>query len=197
MGHGHEFDHPDAEAVWDEVRAVWPAGAGMTYDRLDEPGGLQWPCPDVDHPGTTLLHTETFAGAPRARLRALTYRPPSEVTDDDLPFTLVTGRDLYKFNAGTMTSRSGAGRLCPADLLELSPHDAGTLGVVSGDPMVVTSRYGTATFPVTVTDRVSAGMVFATFSDPEAQVNFLTGPHRDRTTRTPAYKVTAVRLVPA
>jgi formate dehydrogenase major subunit len=119
------------------------------------------------------------------------------VIADDLPFTLVTGRDLYKFNAGTMTSRSGAGRLCPADLLEVSPEDARALGVVSGDTLVVTSRYGTVTLPVTVTDRVSAGLVFATFSDPAARVNLLTGPHRDDTTRTPAYKVTAVRLVPA
>jgi len=194
MGHGHQFSHRDASEVWDEIRQVWPAGAGMSYERLEAPGGLQWPCPDLDHPGTALLHTTTFTVGPRATLRMPEVRPLQEETTAELPFVLVTGRDLYKFNAGTMTGRSGTAVLLDTDLLELSPTDSRALGIGSGDQVVVTSRYGEATLAAEVTDRVPPGVVFSTFTDPVVNINDVTTPHRDATTNTPAYKVTAVSL---
>ena len=80
-----------AEQIWDEIRAVWPAGRGITYARLER-GGLQWPCPDEDHPGTTRLHVEAFASGQRASLRCIEHVPSPEQTSPDYPFVLVTGR---------------------------------------------------------------------------------------------------------
>jgi formate dehydrogenase major subunit len=193
MGHAGAFSHRDAREVWDEIRAVWPAGAGMAYDRLEGPGGLQWPCPDLDHPGTPRLHTDELALGARATLRPLPPRPLGEETTDDLPFTLVTGRDLYKFNAGTMTGRSATAALVATDVLEVAPD----LGISSGDEVVVTSRQGAATLTIAVTDRVLPGVVFTTFTDPDVGINAVTGPQRDPVTHTPAYKVTAVSVRPA
>jgi formate dehydrogenase major subunit len=194
MGHRDAFSHPDATAVWDEIRAVWPAGAGMTYDRLDAPGGLQWPCPDLDHPGTPRLHTTAFTVGPRAALRALPVRPLQEETTADLPFVLVTGRDLYKFNSGTMSGRSATALLRTTDVLELSTPDAEALGIGTGDLVTVTSRYGQATLTAELSERVPSGVVFATFTDPGVQINDVTNPHRDATTHTPAFKTTAVGI---
>jgi formate dehydrogenase major subunit len=196
MGHRDSFAHPDAARVWDEVRMVWPAGAGMTYDRLDTAGGLQWPCPGVDHPGTPLLHSTRFTLGPKAALHSLPVRPLEEETTAEFPFVLVTGRDLYKFNAGTMSGRSATATLRSTDVLEVSPEDADALGVATGDSVAVTSRYGRASLMIEVRERVPQGVVFATFTDPAVGINHLTSAHRDAITRTPAYKVTAVSIRP-
>jgi formate dehydrogenase major subunit len=196
LGHGDAFGHSDAATVWEEIRQVWPAGAGITYDRLEAPGGLQWPCPDVEHPGTSRLHTTTFAVGPRAALRLPPALPPAEATTPDLPLVLVTGRDLYKFNAGTMTGRSATAVLRATDVLELSPADAEALGIADGAEVVVTSRYGRAVLAAEVSDRVPTGVVFTTFSDPAVLVNDVTNPYRDAVTHTPAYKRTAVSVRP-
>jgi formate dehydrogenase major subunit len=175
---------------------VWLPGAGIGYERLEAPGGLQWPCPAADHPGTTMLHEDAFGGAVgvRAALRPIEYRPTSEQPTGDHPFVLITGRSLYQFNAGTMTGRSATQRLRPTDRLELATDDASALGVADGELVRVVSRYGEATLAAEITPRVTPGVVFATFQDPSTGVNRLTGPRRDRRTGTPEYKVTAVRL---
>jgi formate dehydrogenase major subunit len=194
LGHEDGFGYADAEEIWDEIRACWPAGAGMTYARLEEPGGLQWPCPTEDHPGTEVLHVTDFGGrAARAVLRPVELVPPAEVPDARFPLVLSTGRTLEHFNAGTMTRRSLALR-DPTDVLDVSPADAEALGLRAGEPVRVVSRYGSATLEVRITDRMLPGQVFTTFSDPGVAVNRLTGPHRDTVTNTPEYKVTAVRL---
>jgi formate dehydrogenase major subunit len=198
MGHAHHFTYAGPSAIWDEVRAVWPPGAGLDWERLDGAGGLQWPCPTTDHPGTAFLHASEFGvGVGRAAtLRPITYRATPEQTDADHPFVLVTGRALEQFNAGTMTGRSTTVRLRPTDLLEIAPGDAGRLGIADGDDVRVVSRYGSAVLPAEITPRVARGELFATFNDPRRAVNRLTGPHRDPHTHTPEYKVTAVRVEP-
>jgi formate dehydrogenase major subunit len=196
LGRGHLFDYREPSDVWEEIRRVWLPGAGMSYDRLDVPGGLQWPCPDEAHPGTARLHSSVFGATigSRATLRPIEYRPTPEQPTSDFPLTLITGRSLYQFNAGTMTARSATQRLRETDRLEMCPEDATALGVVDGDLVHVRSRYGATTLPVEVSDRVAAGVVFATFNDPATFVNRVTGPHRDAYTNTPEYKVTAVRV---
>ena len=195
LGRPDLFAYSSAADVWDEVRQVWTPGAGMTWARLDAPGGLQWPCPTDGHPGTAILHADTFGGqhGRRATLRRIAFRPTPEQTDEEFPLVLVTGRSLYQFNAGTMTGRSAIRALHATDRLEISVHDAARLGVTTGETVIVRSRYGQATLPADVTERVAPGTLFATFSDPAAGVNRLTGPHRDDVTHTPEYKVTAVR----
>jgi formate dehydrogenase major subunit len=194
MGHADRFAYPSVESVWEEIRRVWPAGAGITYARLAAEHGVQWPCPDEDHPGTAMLHAESF---PRPGGRALLAAvadedSPDATPNDKYPFLLVTGRDLYQFNARTMTGRTANIILRPTDTLELSPNDARALGVREGDDVVVRSRYGSTVLVAEVTERVRAGVVFATFSDPARLVNRVTGPHHDRDTHTPEYKLTTV-----
>jgi formate dehydrogenase major subunit len=195
MGHAEGFAYGGAEAIWDEVRSVCDGARGMTYARL-ETAGLQWPCPDEAHPGTPILHQASFGAGPRATLRAIPLLPPVEAATTAFPYLLITGRTLYQFNAGTMTSRSGLDRLRPEDRLDIAPVDAVRVGLREGDRTRVTSRYGQLTLPVHVSADVSAGQLFATFHTTDAFVNLLTGPHRDIVTATPGYKITAVRLEP-
>jgi len=197
MGQTDTFEFAGPNDIWEEIRRVWPAGAGISYERLDRSGGLQWPCPNEEHPGTRVLHTSGFGAlGPKATLRSVDYRPTTEGTDDEYPYVLITGRTLDQFNAGTMTRRSLTQTLHPTDVLEISPTDAATLGIDNGDRIRLNSRYGTADLPACVTGRVSPGEIFTTFSDPTNEVNRLTGPHRDPITNTPEYKITAVNLQP-
>jgi formate dehydrogenase major subunit len=188
------FDFTDAESVWNEVRAVWPAGAGLSYPRLERES-LHWPCPTRDHPGTPILHAATFGhGHPRTALRRIPYVPTAETVSDELPYLLCTGRHLYHFNAGTMTYRTPNALLRRTDTLQLSSQDATRLGVRDGDAVVVRSRYGEVILPAQISDQVTPGVLYTTFHDPASFVNRLTSPVRDRLTETPEYKVTAVTL---
>lgn len=197
-GRRASFTYRDAEDVWDEVRRVWPAGAGMSYARLQQPGGLQWPCPDLDHPGTALLHQHSFPGiGQRAALRSVRFRPSAELADTAFPFVLITGRELFAFNSGTMNSRSTTAALTGVTALDISPDDAATIGVGEGDAVRVASRHGEMVLPCHLSDSMLAGTVFATFSSPDIPVNTVVGPGRDHVTHTPEYKVTAVNLQPA
>lgn len=193
MGATRGFDFGSAQEIWDEVRSVWKAGAGMTYARLDQKS-LQWPCPTEDHPGTQVLHGESFPMGKKASLRRLEYKATEERVSPEFPFVLVTGRTLYQFNAGTMTMRTPNVKLRPSDTLDVHPDDAARLGIASGAPVVVKSRYGEATLPARVTDVVQPGELFATFHCAKVFLNRVTSPVRDGITGTPEYKVTAVSL---
>jgi formate dehydrogenase major subunit len=193
LGAGAHFGFERAEDIWDEVRRVWPAGAGMTYRRLQRET-LQWPCPTEDHPGTPILHVGAFASGPRARLRPIEHVPTPEVTDERYPLLLTTGRDLYNFNAGTMTLRTPNAELHAADFLDLAGEDAIALGLADGDRASVRSRYGEIVLPVRITHDVRPGVCFTTFHHPEFFVNRVVSPRRDRYVGTPEYKVTAVAV---
>lgn len=193
MGCAHGFSFPTAEAIWEEVRKVWTPGAGMSYARLDREG-LQWPCPTEDHPGTQILHREKFPIGERALLKRVDYTPTPEITSPEFPFLLTTGRTLFQFNAGTMTSRTRNKMLRPTDTLDIHPDDARSLEVSEGDRVIVRSRYGAATLPVRLDRRMRRGEVFATFHTPEVFLNLVTSGVKDRGVGAPEYKVTAVRL---
>ncbi len=196
LGHGHRFAFGSAAEIWDEVRAAWPAGAGVTGARLDQ-SGVQWPCADEEAAGTEYLYGESFRTGPRATLACVDYLPTPETVTPEFPLLLATGRSLYQFNAGTMTGRGRTRDLRPTDLLEISPADAAVAGLGNGDPVRVQSRHGEACLQAWVTDRVRPGELFATFQDPAARVNRLTSSQRDRVTQAPEYKVTAVRVARA
>ncbi|MFN7945781.1 MAG: formate dehydrogenase subunit alpha [Blastocatellia bacterium] len=193
MGQGSQLDFHSAEEIWNEVRKVWKAGSGISYERIEQ-AGLQWPCTSEAHPGTTILHAETFPVGKRAALRRIDYHATAERTDSDYPFLLITGRTLYHFNAGTMTMRTENAVLRPTDYLDLSPADAARLQISDGVPVRVQSRYGTATLQSRISESVKPGELFSTFHVPELFVNNLTGPHRDTYVKAPEYKVTAVRI---
>ena len=193
MGKAQYFNYKCAEEIWNEIRAVWPDGRGITYARLDE-GGLQWPCPAENHAGTEIMHTEKFPIGTKAALRRVPYRATEEVTNKEFPFVLITGRMLYQFNAGTMTMRTANAKLRAKDLLDISSEDADRLRLHDGERVRVTSRYGDAVLPIRITSSVKPGELFATFHTPEVFLNRLTSPYRDRYVKAPEYKVTAVRV---
>lgn len=194
MGHRTGFEFTSAEEIWNEVRAIWPKGAGISYARLDREGGLQWPCTSETDPGQTILHTKTFPHGPRASLRSLEFKPAPEAASGEYPFLLMTGRTLYQFNAGTMTMRTPNEVLRPTDTLDIGPEDAARLGVDDGQIVTLVSRHGEVSLPVNVDERVQTGQLFSTFHSTAAWVNEVTGPGRDSFTGTPDYKVTAVRI---
>ncbi len=193
MGHAKDFAFGTAEEVWEEIRAVWPAGYGITYERIEK-AGIQWPCPDVDHPGTEVLHGESFSNGITAALRRIKYRPTKETVCDDFPFLLTTGRVLEQFNAGTMTMRTPNRELRPTDLLMVSPADSDRLDIIEGEKVRLKSNYGEAILPIEISSKVRAGELFASFHDPVVFLNYATGPTRDRFTQAPEFKVTAVRI---
>ncbi|OGT55878.1 MAG: formate dehydrogenase subunit alpha [Gammaproteobacteria bacterium RIFCSPHIGHO2_12_FULL_63_22] len=196
LGFDAQFARADAESTWNEVRQLWPAVAGISYDRLDQQG-LQWPCRDETDPGTPVLHVGEFSHGKRAKLERIGYRPTAEKTDADYPLLLNTGRTLHQFNVGTMTRRTPQQALRPTDTLDMHPYDATQLGLEHGANVRVESRHGSATLPLRITDAVAPGQLFATFHDPDRAVNRLTGSARDAMTGAPEYKVTAVRVAQA
>jgi len=196
MGHRRGFEFESTAAIWEEVRKVWKPGAGMSYARLEQ-GGLQWPCPTEDHPGTTMLHGERFPVGERAALQRIDYVPSPEITSDDFPFLMNSGRTLYQFNAGTMTERTKNHLLRATDTLDMHPDDAARLGLAEGQRVRVVSHYGSAELPLRLDRAVRRGEVFATFHSKEVFLNRVTSRVRDRLTGAPEFKLTAVRIEPA
>jgi formate dehydrogenase major subunit len=193
LDHAQGFSFNSPGVIWDEVRTLWPEGAGLSYDRLERES-LHWPCPSETHPGTPVLHRTHFPIGKTAALAPIDFIPTSETTDETYPLLLTTGRTLYQFNAGTMTCRTPNAQLCPADTLDMSPTDAAQLGLVDGDPVHVHSRHGGTTLRLRVTGHVRPGQLFTTFHRAELFVNRVTSPVRDRQVHAPEYKVTAVRV---
>jgi formate dehydrogenase major subunit len=193
MGKGEFFNFDSPEEIWEEIRAVWKAGHGITYERLEQ-GGLQWPCPREDHAGTTILHAKSFTNSPRAPLKRIEFTATHETISPEFPFLLNTGRTLYQFNAGTMTMRTANTELRPTDTLDISPEDTQRLVLDEGERVRVRSRNGEAVLPVRISPAMKPGEMFATFHDAHCFVNHLTGPERDSIVHTPEYKVVAVRI---
>jgi len=193
MGFESRFDFHSAQEIWNEVRAVWKAGAGITYARLER-GGLQWPCPTEDHPGTTILHADSFPVGLRAPLSQIEFTASAETVSPDFPFLLSTGRTLYQFNAGTMTMRTPNARLRGTDTLDMAPADAERLKLRDRDRVRVRSRHGEVILPVQTDVRVKPGELFATFHTAQVSLNSLTSLYRDTVVSTPEYKVVAVSV---
>jgi formate dehydrogenase major subunit len=193
MGHQKGFSFDSAEAIWEEVRQVWTPGAGMSYTRLNQ-NGIQWPCPTEDHPGSRILHRESFPIGPKAKAQCIDYTPSPERVDPEFPFMLSSGRNLYSFNAGTMTGRTLNSKLRPQDLLDMHPSDAESLGVKEGETVRIVSRYGAVELPVHYDAGLRKGELYATFHTPKTFLNKLTSQVRDKVVGSPEYKLTSVRV---
>ena len=187
------FDYPDAEAIWEEMRAVTPDFYGITYERLEREGGVHWPCPSLDHPGTPYLFAEDFPRG-KGKFWSLDFGTESELPDDEYPYHLTTGRVLYHWHGGTLTRRSQLNEAYPEPVLEMHPDDARTLQLDTGDWVEVTSRRGSVVCRALVTERSPAGTVFLPFHFEEAAANLLTLDKVDRRAKIPDYKMAAVRL---
>ncbi|MGV3641285.1 MAG: formate dehydrogenase subunit alpha, partial [Adhaeribacter sp.] len=193
MGKKALFPYQAPEEIWNEIRQAWPAVNGITYGRLEH-GGLQWPCPDTSHPGTAILHTQGFAKKMKAPLSQLAFSPSPEKVSPAFPFLLITGRDLYQFNAATMTRRTPNQSLQPTDVLAMHPADARRLGMAEAEQVQLSSFYGQAVLPLHLDGSLKPGELFTTFSDPGIFINQVTSSVRDTYVSTPEYKITAVRV---
>ncbi|MBL8111938.1 MAG: formate dehydrogenase subunit alpha [Acidobacteria bacterium] len=181
------------EDVMAEVAELVPAFRGVSYPAL-EPDGLQWPVPSVGHPGTPILHTETFPIG-RAELACVPYLPsPSFSEEREDTLLLVTGRILAHYNSGSMTRRGGNDTIHPRDVLSIHPDDAAVRGILEGAPVSVTSVHGEARPVAHLTPDVTPGTLFLTFHHPETHTNFATSDVVDRLTDCPEYKLIPVRV---
>ena len=195
-----QFAYETPSEIFDEMARLTPIIAGVSHSRLDREGGIQWPCPTTDHPGTPNLYTENF---PRpsglARLTPVRQGPAAmELPDDEYPIVLNTGRVLYHWHGGTITTRvDGLVDLVPVVTATINPEDAGTYGVRHGQPVRVTSRRGSIVCEARVKDEVARGELFMPFVSLQgAAANFLTNNVYDPNGM-PEYKVCAVRITPA
>ena len=190
---GATWSYQDPAAVMAEIAALTPSYGGISAARLAE-GGLCWPCPSADHPGTPILHVGRFTRG-KGRFFPVAYQPPDEEVDAAFPLTLTTGRLLEHYHTGTMTRRSdGLNELVPAGFAEVNPADARRLGVVDGATIVVETRRGRIDVPAYVTDRVREGVVFVPFHFWESPANRLTNTARDPVAMIPELKVCACRV---
>lgn len=188
------WQYASTSALFDELASVTPIYAGLSYDRLVGKG-LQWPCPDKDHPGTAILHVEGFKRG-RGKFSPVTAKDPVEQPDDEFPLILTTGRVLYHYHSGTMTRRSKplAWRE-PQGYIEVNAADATALGVEDSRAVIVSSRRGQIRTRAKVSERVPPGTVFLAFHWREAPANMLTHDFGlDPVAKIPEFKVCAVRL---
>lgn len=188
---GKGFDYRNAEDIFEEMRVTMPSYRGMTYERLGTVG-LSWPCPTEEHPGTKFLHKGTFPIGKGVML-PVEYEPPAELTCEEYPILLSTGRMLYHYNIMTRHSDS-LEKIRPHELAEVHPVDAEKLGLEEGGLIRATSRRGSILTRITITDKVKQGMVFMTFHYKESPVNELTNSAFDPVTKTAEYKVCAMKM---
>jgi len=194
---GADFGHPTAEQVWDECRSLSPMHAGMRYSRLDELGGIQWPCPDESHPGTQFLHArlwkDPIEGAP-APFHAVEHDPPVDRLTDEFPIRLTTGRRLDSFNTGVQTNEYTS-PLRRDEALLIAPEDASQLGVADGECVRASSRRGSVQVPVRVEPTLRPGLAFMTLHFPDqVATNVLTIDATDPKSGTAEFKASAIRI---
>jgi formate dehydrogenase major subunit len=193
LGYPMNYAHP-AE-IMDEIARLTPTFAGVSYEKLDRLGSVQWPCNDDAPNGTPVMHAGHFVHG-KGRFMPTEYVPTDERTSARYPLILTTGRILTQYNVGTQTRRTRNVAWHAEDRLEIHPHDAEQRGVRDGDWVEVSSRAGTIALRAEITGRVQPGVVYTTFHHPETGANVVTTENSDWATNCPEYKVTAVQVMP-
>jgi formate dehydrogenase major subunit len=194
---GVDWGEPTAEDAWEELRSLSPMHGGMSYERLERLGGLQWPCPDEEHPGSQFLHGRLWQDpleGPPAPFSVVEARPPFEALDADYPIRLTTGRRLESYNTG---AQSGLYRspLHRGESLDLSPEDVERLELAEGETVRVASRRGSVEAPVRIDPSLRPGLAFMTFHFPdEVDTNQLTIDATDPKSGTAEFKAAAIRV---
>jgi predicted molibdopterin-dependent oxidoreductase YjgC len=194
---GCDWGHPTAEQAWDELRSLSPMHAGMAYHRLDELGGIQWPCPDESHPGSQFLHGRLWKDpveGPPAPFSVVEFEPPVDELTPEFPIRLTTGRRLDSFNTGVQTGEYTSPLREPEALL-LSPADAAHLGIADGEVVRASSRRGSVEVPARVEPSLRPGLAFMTLHFPDqASTNVLTIDATDPKSGTAEFKASAIRV---
>ena len=190
---GHEMNYAGPEEIFKEMTTVTPSYGGMTYERLGL-DGLQWPCPNAEHPGTRFLHKDQFTRG-KGLFHAVEYLDPAEMPDDEYPYFLTTGRMFAHYHTGTMTRASRhLDAEQKAGYVEIHPEDAKTLAVKDGDTVKLSTRRGEIEAPARVSNKVKPGLLFVPFHFVESPANVLTNSAFDPIAKIPEYKVCAVKI---
>src|SRR3990172_4992414 len=196
---GAEWGEVTPASPWEELRTLSPMHAGMSWARLEDEGGLQWPCPSEDHPGTKFLHARLWEEdaerrGPAAPFSVVPFEPPVDELTEEFPLRLTTGRRLDSYNTGVQTAQY-ASPLRRGETIDVSPEDAARLGVDEDEIVLVSSRRGSVQAPVHVDEGLRPGLVFMTLHFPEqVETNVLTIDATDPKSGTAEFKASAVRI---
>ncbi|MEV4315907.1 formate dehydrogenase subunit alpha [Actinocrispum sp. NPDC049592] len=191
MGYPMKYGNPSE--IMDEIAALTPTFAGVSFDKLDKLGSVQWPCNDNAPEGTPIMHVDGFVRG-KGHFVPTTFVPTDERSTRKYPLILTTGRILSQYNVGAQTRRTANVAWHPEDLLEIHPHDAEVRGINDGDMVSLASRVGETTLRAMVSDRMPVGVVYTTFHHPITGANVVTTENSDWATNCPEYKVTAVQV---
>jgi len=192
LGYPMHYEHP--AQIMEEIAALTPSFAGVSFEKIERLGSVQWPCnEDTEEAGTSLMHVDQFVRG-KGRFIITAYQPSDEKANRRFPLLLTTGRVLSQYNVGAQTRRTANTAWHAEDRLEIHPHDAEERGIAEGDWTGIVSRAGDTVLRATVTDRVQPGVVYTTFHFPESGANVITTDSSDWATNCPEYKVTAVQV---
>jgi len=190
---GYPMKYAGPEEIFEEIRRLTPSYAGISYQRL-EAGGLQWPCPNAEHPGTVYLHKDRFSRG-LGMFFAIEHRDPAEMPDAEYPLYLTTGRLLYQYHSGTMSRRApGLVEKAPECRVEMAAADAARYGIADGQQVRLRTRRGKITAKAQISDKAVPGTIFLPFHYAEASANKLTNAALDPVSKIPEYKVCAVQI---
>ena len=190
---GYSMKYEDSVAIMNEIASVTPSYAGIRYDRIEDQG-IQWPCPNLDHPGTPILHIGRFTSG-KGKFHGIDWQAPAEAVDKEYPLYLTTGRVLYQYHTGTMTMKTdGLNERAPECFVEISSTDAAKFALKEGTTVHISSRRGEIEAKINISDKAVDGTVFIPFHFAEAAANRLTNAALDPVSGIPEYKVCAVRL---
>jgi formate dehydrogenase major subunit len=194
---GYDMRYESAEDVWNELRSLSPMHAGMTYEKLERLGGIQWPCVDEEDTGSPFLHARLWdepVSGPRAPFNVVVHDPPVDELDDDFPIRLTTGRRLDSYNTGVQ-SGGYTSPLRRGETLDLSPEDCERLGLADGEEVLISSRRGSVTAPVRIDASLRPGLAFMTLHFPDqVETNVLTIEATDPKSGTAEFKAAAIRV---
>jgi formate dehydrogenase major subunit len=194
MGYPMHYDHPSE--IMDEVARLTPTFAGVSFERIEQLGSIQWPCNDKAPGGTPVMHIGSFVRG-KGKFVITEYIATDEKSGPRYPLLLTTGRILSQYNVGAQTRRTANIIWHEEDRLEIHPHDAEQRGIRDGDWVKLASRAGETALRALITERVAPGVVYTTFHHPNTQANVVTTEYSDWATNCPEYKVTAVQVTPS
>ena len=191
LGYEMNYDHPSE--IMDEIAQLTPSFSGVSYEKLEQLGSIQWPCND-EHPlGTPTMHVTDFPIG-KGNFAVTEFIPTLERSSRRLPLLLTTGRILSQYNVGAQTRRTPNMTWHDEDILEVHPHDAQERGINDGDWLGITSRAGHTVLRAKISERMQPGVVYTTFHHPGSGANVITTDNSDWATNCPEYKVTAVQV---
>ena len=190
---GYPMNYKHASEIMDEVAAMMPTFKGVSFEKLDRLGSIQWPCNDESPEGTPTMHIDEFVRG-QGKFFITEYIPTTEKVNKKFPLIMTTGRILSQYNVGAQTRRTKNSSWHSEDVVEIHPHDAEERGIQENDWVGITSRAGDTVLRAKITERVQPGVVYTTFHHPESGANVITTENSDWATNCPEFKVTAVQV---